>query len=115
MNTRRLSFAAAWPTNSASVLGRSAASTSSAWRSGAVNRSGSVTMLDPLADNADPGVAALLIDREPGGGERGIGKGADRHGDRIGKRSRTVPYRRAAFRAEVMLDRLAAVGDARPL
>ena len=34
MNTRKLSLAAACPTNSASVLGRNAASASSGWRMG---------------------------------------------------------------------------------
>ena len=47
MNTRRFSRAACCPTNSSSVLGRSAASASSGWRWGVVICAGSVAMRRP--------------------------------------------------------------------
>ena len=65
MNTRRFSRAAFCPTNSSSVLGRSAASTSSGLRAGGEEAVvvGHHVMLDPVADDLDPGVLALFVDR----------------------------------------------------
>src|SRR3546814_11555546 len=56
MNTRRLSRAAAWPTNSSSAFGRSAASRSSGRFTAEIMRSGSVT--DTLLTRA-------LLQRQP--------------------------------------------------
>src|SRR3546814_19722874 len=62
MKMRKFSRAAACPTNSASVLGRNAASASSGVRMGVV-RAGSVIMLYCIADDRNPRLLALLIDR----------------------------------------------------
>src|SRR4051812_16429730 len=70
MNTRRLSRAAFCPTNSSSVFGRSAASTSSGLRSPATMRSGSVIApLDDIEPGSATGAFALRPDAplgEPG-------------------------------------------------
>ena len=63
INTRKLSRAAACPINSASVLGRSAASMSSGRLSGVVRRSSSVIMFDTVALDGHPTVLAPFPDR----------------------------------------------------
>ena len=74
----------------------------------------SVTVLYALPDNLDPWVPALLVDRKPRSGKCGIGEGPDGHGNGVCVRARAIPHRRAALRAEMVLDPFAAVGGAHP-
>ncbi|VWX53277.1 hypothetical protein NOVOSPHI9U_430020 [Novosphingobium sp. 9U] len=98
MNTRKLSLAAAWPTNSVSVLGRSAASTSSGWRAEA-RRGLSVMALD-IGGQAHPGVLALFVDGNARRGELRIGECADGYGDEARVVDQPIMHGGATIRTE---------------
>ena len=61
----------------------------------------------------DPGMPPALVDGDAGCRKSGIGEGANGHGEDVGHPRQLPIDRRAAGRAEVEGDLIAAVGDAR--
>src|SRR3546814_17167658 len=113
MKMRKFSRAAACPTNSASVLGRNAASASSGVRMGVV-RAGSVIMLYCIAGDRNPRLLAVFIDRIVGHETMAGLEITERDGIGVMLGARSVPDSRAAGAAANECSGVAAVAGILP-